>query len=322
MEKLLRGGLVSNSSILSILACIALITGGCVGVNTPGGNVSSGKINAVATLFPLYDMAKEIAGDKADVTMLLPPGAEAHTYEPRPSDISKIENADVFLYVGAGMEPWADSLINGAGNNDLLTIQASSMVRLINAGQTPAGLQTEGNGVSDPHIWLDFSNDLVIADAIANAFSLKDPQDAAYFSARAEAYKDRLRVLDGRYNTSLINCKKREFTTGGHNAFTYLADRYNLTGLSAYGLSPDSEPTPMRIKEIDDLVKARGIKYILFEDTVSPKVASAIAEGTGATTLEFSPGENPPKEDYDAGVSFISLMEKNLGTLNIALECN
>jgi|WetSurMetagenome_2_1015567.scaffolds.fasta_scaffold19002_2 zinc transport system substrate-binding protein len=322
MKKLLRNMSIIHFILIIILSLAALIMAGCVGENPPSGNGSAGKIAVVATLFPLYDMAKEVGGDKADVAMLLPPGAEAHTYEPRPSDISKIARADIFLYVGAGMEPWADSLINGAENSNLLVLDASTMVRLINAGQTHEGEEAEGNGVFDPHIWLDYSNDMIIADALAEAFSQKDPKDAAYFSANAETYKSRLRELDDKYRKTLAGCKKREFITGGHNAFTYLAGRYNLTGLSAYGLSPDSEPTPMKIKEIDDLVKAHGIKYILFEDTVSPKVADAIAEGTGAKTLAFSPGENPPKADYDAGVSFISLMERNLGTLNIALECN
>jgi zinc transport system substrate-binding protein len=220
------------------------------------------------------------------------------------------------------MEPWAQSLINGAENNYLLAVDASTLVPLINAGKAPEGEEAPGNGASDPHIWLDYTNDMILADAIARSMGEKDPQDAAYYSANAEAYKSRLRELDGLYNITLSRCKKREFITGGHNAFSYLANRYNLSGLSAYGLSPDSEPTPMRIKEIDDLVKAHGIKYILFEDTVSPKVSDAIAEGTGAKTLAFSPGENPSKRDYDAGVSFISLMEKNLETLKIVLECN
>ena len=322
MGNLLRTAKASYSIIFIILALTAFITAGCVSEKPAGNNESSGKIKVVATLFPLYDMAREIAGDKAEVTMLLPPGAEAHTYEPRPSDISKIAHADIFLYVGAGMEPWAQSLINGAENNNLLTLDASSKVKLIKAGQLPSGEEIEGNGVVDPHIWLDFSNDMILSDAIAKALSEKDPKDALYFSANAETYKNRLNELDNTYNKTLKSCKKREFITGGHNAFTYLADRYNLTGLSAYGLSPDSEPTPMRIKEIDDLVKAHGIKYILFEDTISPKVADAIAEGTGAKTMAFSPGENLPKDDFDAGVSFISLMERNLETLNITLECN
>jgi zinc transport system substrate-binding protein len=322
MGNLLRTAITSYCIIIVILISTALIIAGCVGVTPSGGNGTAGKIRVVATIFPLYDMAREIAGDKAEVIMLLPPGVEAHTYEPRPSDIAKISQADVFLYTGAGMEPWAESLIKGAENNNLLILDASTMVRLIDAGLAPAGGEKTGSSVSDPHLWLDFTNDIILADAMAKAFSQKAPQDAAYYFANAETYKKKLLELDDKYNKTLSGCKKREFITGGHNAFSYLAKRYNLTGLSAYGLSPDSEPTPMRIKEIDDLVKAHGIRYILFEDTVSPKVADAIAEGTGAKTREFSPGENPPKRDYDAGVSFISLMERNLETLKIVLECN
>lgn len=309
------------TKLLITLLLAALITAGCVSENPPKGNETAGKIIVVATIFPLYDMAKAVGADKAEVRMLLPPGVEAHTYEPRPSDITKITQADIFFYTGAGMEPWAQSLINGAENKNLTALDASTKAKLIMAQQAPAGETAEGNGAYDPHLWLDLTNDEKLADAIAKDMSEKDPNNAGYYAANAEAYKNRLKALDEKYNETLRNCKKREFITGGHNAFAYLADRYNLTGISAYGLSPDSEPTPKKIKEIDDLVKAKGIKYILFEDTVSPKVADAIAEGTGAKTLSFSPGENLPKEEFDKGASFTSLMEDNLATLNIALEC-
>jgi len=305
-----------RSAILFILA--VFIISGCVNEKPPG---KESKVIVVATLFPLYDIAREVGGDKAVVSMLLPPGVEAHTFEPRPSDVSKITQADVFFYDGAGMEPYAQSLINGAENKDLIVLDASSKAKLIKAMQVPLGEEVEGNGIYDPHLWLDFSNDMILADAVAEALSEKDPQDAEYFSRNAEAYKNRLKELDTKYDESLRDCKMRDFITGGHNAFTYLADRYDLTGISAYGLSPDSEPTPKTLTEIDDLVKEHGVKYILFEDIVSPKVAQAIAQDTGAKTLAFSPGENLPKEDYNSGVTFISLMEKNLDTLNIALEC-
>jgi len=263
----------------------------------------------VTSIFPLYDIARAVGGDRADVSMLLPPGVEAHTFEPRPSDVGRIANADLFFYVGAGMEPWAQSLIDGADNEQLAVLDASSEV------------ESEGNQGIDPHLWLDFTNDEKLADTVAAILGQKDPKNAGYFSGNAEAYKKQLSELDSRYKETLKNCKTRTFITGGHNAFTYLAGRYNLTGISAYGLSPDSEPTPKTLTEIDDLVKEHGVRYILFEDIVSPKVAQAIAQDTGAKTLVFSPGENLPKEDFDRGVTFISLMEKDLETLNIALEC-
>lgn len=303
-----------------ILISAVLITAGCIGEKPQGG--TGEKVRIVATIFPLYDMAREVGGDKADVHKLLPPGVEAHTYEPRPSDAARIGQADIFFYAGAGMEPWAQSLVDGSENKRLIALNASSVATLLEAEQASSEEETGGNGVTDPHFWLDFTNDERLADALSAALGAMDPQDADYYARNAEAYKARLKGLDGRYNETLKSCKKREFITGGHNAFTYLAKRYGLTGISAYGLSPDSEPTPRTIKEIDDLVRAKGIKYILFEDTVSPKVADAIAQGTGAKTLPFSPGENLQKEDFDNNVTFLQLMEKNLGTLIIALECN
>ncbi len=313
-----------SRSLPYVCACLmsaSMLLGECVSWPPADGNGTAEKLIVVASLFPLYDMARSVGGNASSVSVLLPPGVEAHTYEPRPSDVEKISKAGVFIYVGAGMEPWAQSLVDGAGNSDLSVLDASTKADLISAEIVPSGVAREGNGAYDPHLWLDFGNDEKIVHAMSDVMSAKDPADSAYFARNADAYINQLKEMDGRYNRTLKNCRIRVFVTGGHSAFAYLARRYNLTGISAYGLSPDSEPTPQTIRYIDNIVKAHGVRYVLFEDTVSPKVADALAEGTGAKTLSFSPGENLPKEEYDNGVTFPDLLEKDLETLKTALEC-
>jgi zinc transport system substrate-binding protein len=324
---------MNTKTIFIYLAIVAiLLVAGCT------NNVkqdSNDKISVVTTLFPLYEFAKEVGGNKVEVTLLLPPGAEAHTFEPKPSDIQKINNADVFLYIGAGMEPWAHDIVEGSNNKDLLIIDASSKVSLIKSEEhdeheheaekhehEEEHEEEHQHGEYDPHIWLDFENDKKIVDAIAQTFSEKDPKNKEIYMKNAQEYNSKLSSLNQKYSAGLTNCKQNEFISGGHNAFAYLAHKYNLESISAFGISPDSEPTPQKIKEIVDLTKEHGIKYIYFEKLVNPKMAETIAEEADAKTLVLNPAHNLLKEQFQQGVTFISLMEENLQNLKIGLECD
>ena len=308
-----------NLALLIILVLATFIMPGCTGVNSGKGNETTAKIKVVATVFPLYDIARAVGGDKAEVTMLLPPGVEAHTFDPRPSDIARIAQADIFFYIGSGMEPWAGNVLDGIGNQNLTVIDTSSKVVLQKAAES--GKVEALQGGYDPHLWLDYSNDEKLADVIASALSRKDPENWQYYSQNAEAYKEKLKTLDREYASSLSNCSMRVFISGGHNAYTYVDSRYNLTSITAFGLSPDSEPTPKTIKDISDIVNEKGAKYILSEQLVDPKVAEAIAQGTGAQIIVFNPGENLPKEGFDSGETFVDLMDSNLKTLVLVLGC-
>ena len=288
---------------------------GCVSKDFPPA--ADGKITAITTLFPLYEFAFEVGGNKTRVLLLLPPGAEPHTFEPTPKDILKISDADIFVYNGAGMEPWINDILEGVENKELLTVDSSQHVTLIKTEEHEE--DEHDHGEYDPHIWLNFENDQRIVDAIAAAMSEKDPESRDYYATNAEEYKKKLVALDERYETGLANCTRREFISGGHAAFAYLTERYNLVAVAAYDVSADSEPTPKRIKEITDLSKEHGIKYILFEKLVNPKIAEAIAEESGVKTLAFNPGHNI----NDLGKeTFISLMDDNLNVLRTALECS
>ncbi|MFH1432568.1 MAG: zinc ABC transporter substrate-binding protein [archaeon] len=318
---------------MSVLIVAVLLVAGCV------NNVqkeSKDKMTIVTTLFPLYEFAKEVGGEKIDVTLLLPPGAEAHTFEPKPSDIQKINNADVFLYIGAGMEPWAHDIVEGSNNKDLLLLDASSKVTLLKSEEhdeheheaeeehdheSEEHEEEHQHGEYDPHIWLDFENDEKIVDAIAQTFAQKDPKNSEFYIKNAQGYNAKLSSLNQKYSDGLSNCKQKEFISGGHNAFAYLAHKYNLESISAFGISPDSEPTPQKIKEIVDLTKEHGIKYIYFEKLVNPKMAETIAQEANAKTLVLNPAHNLLKEQFQQEVTFISLMEENLQNLKIGLEC-
>ena len=304
--------------------------------------VNSGKVNVVTTLFPFYDFARMIGGDKAEVSFLLPPGVDPHSFEPKPGDIFKMNRSDIFIYTGDLMEPWAKDILNGINNKDLLVLNASSNVVLLPAifrdpnGQTgaidpvrnspptgPLGAQGAGaisNGM-DPHIWLDLDNDKIIVNSIAEAFAEKDPANKNYYEERAAAYNKQLADLDNEYASALSSCPSREIIYGGHYAFGYLAKKYSLKYISVQGISPDAEPTAIDLAMLVDQIKKDGIKYVFYEELNSPKIAETLASETGAKLLLLNPGANVAKSDLDAGVSFIDIMNKNLADLKIGLGC-
>jgi len=275
------------------------------------------KMIVVITLFPLYDFVKNIGGDFVDVSLLLPPGVEAHSFEPKPSDIVRINESDLLVYTGKFMEPWVEDVIKGVTNKNVQTVDTSVGIDLMTLTE---GMPDEADGL-DPHIWLDFDNDKKMIHAIASALIAKDPLHTEYYRSREEDYMEKFMVLDHEYKSSLENCATKEVVYGGHYAFGYLAHRYNLGYLAAQGLAPDAEPTPRDLIKLVDQVKKNNIKYVFYEELTSPKIAETIANETNAKMLLLNAGHNVSKEDIEGGVSFLDIMEENRVSLTKGLQC-
>jgi len=278
-------------------------------------NKIAGKVSVVTTLFPYYDFARTIGGDKADVSLLLLPGVEAHSFEPKPSDILKINSADIFIYTGDFMEPWAKDILAGINNKKLSVVGAGDVVNLLDG--SAEGL---GSGI-DPHIWLDLSNSENIVDGIASAFVRKDPKNSDLYIQNAHELKNELKALDDSFKAGLSNCQTRTLIYGGHYAFGYLVKRYGLDYFAAQGLAPDSEPTAQDLANLINELKKNGVKYVFYEELSSPKIAETISEETGAQLLLLNAAHNISKDDMSKGVSFIDIMKRNLVNLRIGLQC-
>ena len=275
------------------------------------------KLKVISTLFPTYDFAKQIAGDKIEVSLLLPPGVEAHTFEPKPSDVVKINKADVFIYTGENMEPWVKDLLGGLFNKALLVVDASQGIELMAEG----GRGAEG-GHKDPHIWVDLGNAQVMVQTIADAFAQKDPGNRDFFLKNTQEYKIKLADLDRRFRETLSGCKHKTLIYGGHFVFGYLARRYGLAYVSPYeGFSPNAEPAPKAIVKLINKLKISGIKYIYCEEFLDPKVARTIACETGAKLELLHGAHNLSKDELNRGITFLDLLEDNLKKLKIGLEC-
>ena len=289
------------------------------------------RLVAVATLFPLYDFAKSVAGQRAEVTLLLPPGAEPHGFEPKPADIARLNKADVFLYTSPDMEPWAADILKGLQNRNLEVINTSQGV-ITERGQEEKehrhGLQEkqkhghpDHSGTVDSHIWLDFTNAVRMVENIRDGLAKKDPAGKDVYEKNSASFIGQLKALDERFRQGLQTCEKKVLVNGGHFAFDYMAKRYGFRHVSVYGVSPDAEPTAATLVKLTRLIRENHLGYIFHEELINPRIAETLARETGATLLKLNPADNLAKEQFDRGETFITLMDKNLENLKTGLKC-
>jgi zinc transport system substrate-binding protein len=292
----------------------------------PGPAAGPKKLMVVTTLFPLYDFTRTVGGDRVEVRLLLPPGVEPHHFEPRPEDIVLLGKADVFIYTNRYLEPWAAGMIEGFGGKGPEVVDASAGVAFLPAAGLDDDHGGSGHGAHhgegmDPHVWLSVPNAAKMVDNITAALARKDPAGSDFYRRNADEYRTRLAALDSRFRAGLAGCGSRIFLHGGHYAFGYLAQRYGLTYLSAYGVSADAEPTPRKMMALVDQVRKHALAYIFYEELLSPRVAGTIARETGATLLKLRAVHNVSREEMAAGATYISLMEENLKNLRTGLQC-
>ena len=287
---------------------------------------SDGKLEIIATLFPTYDFAVQIGGNKANVYLILPAGMEPHTFEPKSRDIVKINKSDIFIYTGKYMEPWVEDLLKGIPNKNLKVVDASFGIKLLTSAKDDGDHKNhdthQHHGQKDPHIWLDFANAQIMADTIAQALVEKDPQNKDFYLKNALQYKNKLADLDKSFKQTLATAKHKTIIYGGHFAFGYFTKRYGLKYESPYnGFSPNAEPSPKAIGELIKKLKASEIKYIYYEELIDPKVARTISQATGAKLELLHAAHNISKSDIKKGITFINIMQSNLEKLKEGLEC-
>lgn len=284
----------------------------------------SGKLKVMASFYPMYDFAVKIGGDKAEVTDMVPAGTEPHDWEPAATDIKNLEQADLFIYSGASMEHWVDSVLASLDNKKLVSVEASKGLKL-RAGHGEEGEQSSDGSKGkeqeqfDPHVWLSPLNAKKQMENIKDAYIKADPANRDYYEANYKTYAAKFDALDKEYRDTLSALPGKDIVVS-HEAFGYLCDAYGLNQMGIEGLTPDSEPDPARMAEIIDFVKANHVKVIFFEELASPKVAQTIAKETGASVQVLNPLEGLSDEEIKNGADYFSVMESNLQQLKAALE--
>jgi zinc transport system substrate-binding protein len=272
-----------------------------------------GRLTVTTSIYPIYFLAKEIGGDRAEVVNLTLPGVEPHDYELSPGDSMRLERSRIVFLNGGGLESW------GA---DIQRTLDAGKTRIVTVGQglTTQEWEDEGERSADPHIWLSPVIAVRMAETIRDTYSEIDPIHAEEYRARTEQLSQTLRQLDREYRMGLARCASREMVTT-HAAFGYLASEYDLEQIPIAGLSPEAEPSPGELIELAKVVRERGVRYIFFESLVSPRLAETLARETGAQTLELNPLEGLTLDEQSSGATYITLMKSNLTHLMTALTC-
>ncbi|GFP19171.1 zinc transport system substrate-binding protein [Candidatus Hakubella thermalkaliphila] len=280
------------------------------------------KIKVATTVYPLAEFVKAVGKERVEVSSLIPPGTEPHEFTPTPQDRVTIEQSQLFVFVGAGFEPWADRILPDL---KMATVQASTGLSLLPAivgHEHEHGHEDEANEehLFDPHILADPVLVQEIVNNITQKLSEIDPANTSFYQNNATSYKRKLIDLDNRFKAGLASCQRRDFITS-HAAFAYLAKRYNLTQIPIAGIF-EEDPSPAKLAEIVELIKEKNINYIFMERLIgNPKLTETIAKETGAKTLVLNPPEDITTEDIENGRDYFSLMTENLENLRLALEC-
>lgn len=307
--------------ILPVLLCALLLTG-CA---APQENAADdGKMRVVCTLFPYYDFARQIAGDRASATLLLSPGREAHSFEPTPRDALTVANADVFLYNGGEGETWVEDLLDAAGEN----IGASAcMIDFVDAHEEEIveGMQVREHEDSDEieydeHIWTSPENAVILCRAVCEAMCTQDGANADFYRANCEDYCAELTALDDEFRTLRAEAKRDLLVFADRFPMRYFCESYDLRYRAAFhGCSTDTEPSLYTLKYLIDKVNEEDIPVVCTIDLSSQKIAEAVSESTGAEIVTLYSLQTVSRADFDAGETYVSLMTRNLETLRKGL---
>ncbi|WP_378954897.1 metal ABC transporter substrate-binding protein [Pelosinus sp. sgz500959] len=311
---------------VSIALLAVVLFAGCAGNKVKNTESTSGsKIKVVATVYPVYEFVKQVGGDKVDVVMLIPPGAEPHDWEPTAKDITRLKDAKIFAYHGSGFEP-VEKLLTKDVLGTTVPVQVSKGVAKLadhhdedKHKKDDHHKEDKHDHEGDSHMWLDPLAAQQEVNNILTALIAADEKNAAYYKENAEKFNKQLSELDQEYKQTLSTIARKDIITS-HEAFGYLAARYGLNQVGIMGLSPDAEPTPDKMAEITKFCREHNVKYIFFETLASPKLAQTIAKETGAELLVLNPVENLTEEEMKQGKNYIMIMRENLTNLVKALK--
>lgn len=291
---------------------------------TANGTTGEKKISVYTSFYAMYDFAKKIGGEKINLTNLVPAGTEPHDWEPTPKDIANLSKANVLIYNGAGMEGWMDKVLSALNNKKLVVVEASKEIKLIkNEHEDGAEAENEDSGHEemeyDPHVWLNPAYAKKQMEVIKDALVSADPGNKEYYEQNFAEHAKKIDDLDQEFKDAVSKFSKKEIIVA-HEAFGYLCEAYGLKQVAIEGIAADAEPSPARMGEIVKFAKENNVKYIFFEELVSPKVAETIAREVGAKTEVLNPIEGLEEEDIKAGKEYISVMKENLEALKKALQ--
>lgn len=298
----------------TFISSAMIIMSGCTGTETAKTDFS-----IITTLFPQYDFAREIAGDTADVTLLLTPGSESHSYEPTPTDIARIQKADLFIYNGGESEVWVDEILKSSGNKDMKILKLMDCVDLLEEDSEEEHHEHESE--YDEHIFTSLRNSEKLIENIQDAMSEVKPDNSELYKSNAEKYKSELNSLDRKFTEMINNSKRRTVVFGDRFPFKYFAEDYELECYAAFsGCSSETEASSATMSKLIDTVKNESIPVVFHIEFSSETICKKISDATGAQIALLHSCHNISKEDLENDVSYLDLMTQNYNELEKALN--
>ena len=306
-----------------LTACLGIgLLSGC----TLSGAQSGDSLQVVTTVFPSYDFVRQLTGEDAQVSLLLTPGAESHAYEPTPADVLRIQQCDLFVYIGGESEVWVDDILKSLEGKEIRTLRLFDVIspleeEEIEGSELEAADDHDHETEYDEHIWTSPKNAIAMSGAIAEALSGADPEHAAEYDQRLEAYTKELTDLDTAFAQAVSAGKRQEIVFGDRFPFRYLAQAYGLECYAAFsGCNSETEASPATMSFLIERVKQDKIPLVFYTESSNHKIADRIAEATGAGTAMLHSCNNVSKEEMESGATYVSLMQKNLAALKQALN--
>lgn len=289
---------------------------GCLDGVGPG--TDTGETRVVSTFFTCYDFARHVAGDAARVESLVPLGEQSHGWEPSADVQRQAINADVFVYVGPGVQRWADNVVTNlrSDNPEVVIVNASEGIDLL-----PAAESEQRSRETDPHFWLDPTLAKHAVTNIRNGLQDADVANDGIYHANTESYLDRLDDVDASFTEGLASRRKNIVVVAGHNAYRYLASRYEFEVFSPIGVTPDAAPSPRAIQQVQQIMGEYDLGYILTPALESDRLARELAQETGAGVLTISPVAGQTDEWMENDWGYLEqMLNVNLPSLTTALE--
>lgn len=314
--------------LCAFLLCIMSL-GGC---SAPLPEEPDGRIQIVAAVFPAYDFARSAAGDHGNVTLLLPPGAESHSYEPTPADILRVQNCDLFIYLGGESDAWVDAIlaaIEPRGETlrmvDCVDLLEEETVEGMTGGHDHDHEDEDHNHLGevvgmDEHVWTSPKNAAAITRTIGETLADLDPDHAGDYRVAAEAYAARIDLLDQEFADFFGSLSHRTIVFGDRFPLLYFAEEYGLDYYAAFpGCGTQTEPSAATVAFLTEMVREKHLPAVWYIEFSNHLVADSIAEAAGTDTAQFHTCHNVSKAELEAGATYLSLMEGNLETLRAVM---
>jgi len=275
-----------------------------------------------STNFPAYDFVRAVASDKANIKILVKPGVETHDFEPTPQDIIDIKNSALFIYTGGESDEWIEDILEDIDLNKTKLVKMMDAVEVVEE-ETIEGMEHEREAEVeyDEHVWTSPKNAIKIINTIETELSKISSKDAKTFTDDSRTYIDKLSELDQKFQDIVKDSKRKTLIFGDRFPLRYFVDEYNLNYYAAFpGCSHQTEASSKTVAFLVDKIKSEKISVVFKIEMSNGKLAETISDETGAKVLEFQSAHNISSDEFDKGVTYLDLMERNLSVLEEALN--